>query len=143
MIRHTPGNNQRALALFLARGHYERLAARYRASLREKAQQISEAVRRYLPTWQFREPTGGSALWVQGQSGANMDSLEPEARKKGILIESGSNFFYSAEPSREFARLAYSTIDLKQIEPGIRLLAQVAWEQRNNNRQLGSQQSIA
>ena len=37
MIRHTPGNNQRALALFLVRGHYERLATRYRAKARSPA----------------------------------------------------------------------------------------------------------
>lgn len=132
MIRHTPGNNQRALAFFLARGHYERLVTRYRASLQEKAQEISEAVRRYLPTWRFREPTVGSALWVQAQSGSNLDDLAQEAGKKGILIDSGSTFFHGLEPPKEFARLAYSTIDRKLIEPGIRLLAQAAWEQRNN-----------
>lgn len=142
MIRHTPGNNQRALALFLVRGHYERLATRYRASLREKSHDISEAVRRYLPTWKFREPAGGSALWVQGQSGSDLEALALEAKKKGILIESGSNFFHSTEPPKEFARLAYSTIDRKLIEPGIRLLAQVAWEQRNSNLQPNNQHDI-
>ena len=131
LIRHPPGNNQRALALFLARGHYERLSARYRVSLQEKSGEISEAVRRYLPTWQFREPVGGSALWVQGPSGANMAALALDARRKSILLESGASFFHAQQPPEEFARLAYSTIDRKLIEPGIRLLAQVAWEQRN------------
>ena len=134
MIRHTPGNNQRALALFLSRDHYERLAVRYRTLLHGRAHELSEAVRRYLPSWQFREPEGGSALWVQGPIEANMAEVEIQARQRGILIESGGSFFHSAEPPRQFARLAYSAIDQKLIKPGIRLLAQVTWEQRNNHR---------
>jgi len=132
MIRHTPGNNQRALALFLSRGHYERLAVRYRALLQGRAQTLSEAIRRYLPTWQFREPQGGSALWVQGAIESNMADVALRAREKGILIESGGSFFHAAQPPQQFARLAYSAIDQKLIEPGVRLLAQVTWEQRNN-----------
>lgn len=131
IIRHTPGNNQRALALFLARGHYERLSNKYRAFLQEKAHEISETVRRYLPTWQFREPQGGSALWVQGPSGTDMTALAVDARRKGLLLESGESFFQAEQPPKEFARLAYSTIDRDLIEPGIRLLAQLVWEQRN------------
>jgi GntR family transcriptional regulator / MocR family aminotransferase len=133
MIRHTPGNNQRALALFIARGHYERLLVRYRDLLHVRAHELSEAVRRYLPTWKFREPESGSALWVQAESDSNMATVELQARKKGILIESGASFFHAVQPPPQFARLAYSTIDRKLIEPGIRLLAQVAWEQRNND----------
>ena len=132
MIRHTPGNNQRALALFLSRGHYERLAVRYRALLQGRAQTLSEAIRRYLPMWQFREPQGGSALWVQGAIESNMADVALRAREKGILIESGGSFFHAAQPPQQFARLAYSAIDQKLIEPGVRLLAQVTWEQRNN-----------
>ncbi len=131
MIRHAPGNNQRALALFLSRGHYERLAVRYRSLLHERAHELSEAIRRYLPAWQFREPTGGSALWVQVPVECNMADLELETRKKGVLIESGESFFHAPQPPQQFARLAYSAIDRKLIEPGIRLLAQAAWEQRN------------
>lgn len=133
MIRHTPGNNQRALALFLARGHYERLAVRYRELLQDRAHELSEAVRRYLSAWQFREPGGGSALWIQGPSDSNMADVELEARKKGVLMESGESFFHAAQPPQQFARLAYSAIDRELIEPGIRLLAQVMWEQRNKH----------
>jgi GntR family transcriptional regulator / MocR family aminotransferase len=135
IIRHTPGNNQRALALFLARGHYDRLLVRYRELLQARAHELSEAVHRYLPTWKFCEPEGGSALWVQGSGESNMAAVKVQARKKGILIESGDSFFHALQPPQQFARLAYSTIDRNLIEPGIRLLAQVAWEQRNNRRQ--------
>ncbi len=135
IIRHTPGNNQRALALFLARGHYDRLLVRYRDLLQIRARGLAEAVRRYLPTWGFREPEGGSALWIQAPAESNMTALKLQARRKGILIESGDSFFHAAHPPQQFARLAYSTIDRNLIEPGIRLLAQVAWEQRNSHRQ--------
>ncbi len=133
IIRHPPGNNQRALALFLARGHYDRLLVRYRELLESRAHVLADSVRRYLPTWKFKEPEGGSSLWLQAPAGTDMAMLKLHARKKGILIESGDSFFHEAMPQQRFARLAYSTIDRNLIEPGIRLLAQVAWEQRNSN----------
>jgi DNA-binding transcriptional MocR family regulator len=48
-------------------------------------------------------------------------------------MESGESFFHAAQPPQQFARLAYSAIDRELIEPGIRLLAQVMWEQRNKH----------
>jgi len=134
ILRHAPTNNQRAMGLFIAHGHFERLAMRHRSSLEQRAARITDALHRYLPAWRFNTPRSGSALWVQGQAGCSMKRIEVEARKKSILIESGDAFFHSPDPPRNFARLAYSTIDLDLIEPGIRILAGVAREQRRQPR---------
>jgi GntR family transcriptional regulator/MocR family aminotransferase len=130
ILRHTPNNNQRALALFIAHGHYEQLQTRYRASLASRALQITDSLRNHLPMWRFREPLGGSALWVETPQQSDTLSIEIQARKKGVLIESGGSFFRSHTPSRNFARLAYSTIAPELIDPGVRTLARVVREQQ-------------
>jgi GntR family transcriptional regulator/MocR family aminotransferase len=134
ILRHTPNNNQRALALFIAHGHYEHLMIRYRESLATRAHQITESFRHHLPTWHFREPRGGSALWLQAPPHCDTYSIEMEARSKGVLIENGGSFFRSSNPPRYFARLAYSTIAPELIDPGIRALAQVARGQQTVQR---------
>jgi len=129
ILRHTPGNNQRALALFIAHGHYDRLLARHGESLRTRATVIAEALARYIPSWKFVEPVGGSALWVKAPQGTDMAAIALQARRKGVLIESGGPFFQAGDPPSNFARLAYSTIPVELIEPGIRTLAQVVRRQ--------------
>jgi GntR family transcriptional regulator/MocR family aminotransferase len=129
ILRHTPGNNQRALALFIAHGHYDRLLTRHGESLRVRAAVIAEALGRYIPTWKFVAPVGGSALWVEAPQDTDMAAIALQARKKGVLIESGGPFFRSADPPVNFARLAYSSIPIELIEPGIRTLAQVVRRQ--------------
>ena len=126
IIRHPPTNNQRAMALFIAQGHYDRLLAKNRKSLEERSRCITEACRQFLPSWSFREPLGGSALWLEAPSAISMREVSARARKQGILIESGSVFFASPASPGNFVRLAYSTIPLEQIRPGIEKLARIA-----------------
>jgi GntR family transcriptional regulator/MocR family aminotransferase len=130
ILRHTPNNNQRTLALFIAHGHYELLLTRYRSSLASRARQITESLRQHLPAWHFREPRGGSALWVETPQHYDTFAIEVQARKKGVLIESGASFFRSASPPNNFARLAYSTIAPELIDPGVRALARAVREQQ-------------
>jgi GntR family transcriptional regulator/MocR family aminotransferase len=134
ILRHAPTNNQRAMGLFIAHGHFERLAVRHRSSLEQRAARIAESLHRHLPAWRFKTPRSGSALWVQGPASCSMKSIEVEARKKSVLVECGDAFFHSQDPPRNFVRLAYSTIDLDLIEPGIRILAGVVREQKRHAR---------
>ena len=123
MIRHAPLNNQRALAIFIAHGHYDVALARKRTSLQARSSVICEALRHSLPTWKFRNPKGGSALWLQTPGTTNVSELELTTRKRGILIERGDPFFHASHPPTNFLRLAYSSIPIEHIKPGIEALA--------------------
>jgi GntR family transcriptional regulator/MocR family aminotransferase len=125
ILRHPPGNNQRALALFIAHGHYEQILRQQRVSLRNRAESISKSLRQYRPDWDFREPRGGSALWIKGPEHLNMSRIKLQARERGVLIESGGGYFHSSQQPSNFARLHYSSIDLKMIDPGIQTLAKL------------------
>jgi len=126
VLRHPPGNNQRALALFIAHGHYERYLKRRRVALKLRAEQITTSLRHHLPEWEFRTPEGGSSIWLQSRPDEDVNTIKLRARKEGVLFESGDAYFHTSSPRSSFARLNYSTIDLDLIDPGIAALALAA-----------------
>lgn len=123
MLRHGPANNQRAVALFLALGHHDKLLRRLAAVLRERAAAMRDALTRHLPECSWRYSDGGSSYWVRGPEGLDSRALAERAQAAGVLIEPGDVFFQGAAPPRCYFRLGFASIPLPKIEPGIRLLA--------------------
>jgi GntR family transcriptional regulator/MocR family aminotransferase len=124
MVRHAPNNNQRTAALFLALGHHDTLIRRLHRAYRSRWEVMGAALQKYLPN-ASRIPTfGGTSFWVKGPARLDSEVLGEAAAKKGIIIEPGRINFGGDKPPRTFFRLAFSSIDEKKIEPGIRLLAE-------------------
>jgi GntR family transcriptional regulator/MocR family aminotransferase len=124
MVRHAPNNNQRTAALFLSLGHHDTLIRRLHRAYRTRWEIMAAALGAHMPA-AARIPTfGGTSFWVNGPDGLDSEELARRAAQKGILIEPGRINFGSPEPPRNFFRLAFSSIDEKKIEPGIRLLAE-------------------
>lgn len=135
MVRHAPNNNQRTAALFLALGHHDTLIRRLHRAYRTRWESMGEALQRHLPN-ASRIPTfGGTSFWVKGPPRLDSEVLARKAAEQGILIEPGRINFGAADPPRNFFRLAFSSIDEKHIEPGIRLLAQKIAEGERSSRQ--------
>jgi GntR family transcriptional regulator/MocR family aminotransferase len=128
MMRHPPTNNERALALFVSLGHHDMLIRRLTKAYDQRLAVLGEAVRRYLPTWRFAAPTGGSALWVQASAGVSMDQVAQEALAEGVVLESGSIFFSQPQShfAQRYARLGVASIQETLIPRGIQRLAQAA-----------------
>jgi GntR family transcriptional regulator/MocR family aminotransferase len=124
MIRHPPTNNQRALAIFIAQGHYDRLLARTRAALANRARSMAAALRQFLPEFSFHEPRGGSAIWLKGPGEIDLSRVETEARQNGVIVEFGGPFFCAPSPPPNYLRLGYSSIPCERIVPGIERLAE-------------------
>jgi GntR family transcriptional regulator/MocR family aminotransferase len=125
MLRHPASNNQRAVALFLARGYHDSLIRNLVSSYRERWERMSAALQQFLPHSATAPSFGGSSFWVQGPEGLDARQLAEEALAEGILIEPGDvHFLGSDQPSRYF-RLGYSSIPVERIEPGIRKLAEI------------------
>jgi len=126
MLRHPPANNERAVALFLARGHHDSLVRRLSHAYKERWQAMGDALSRHLPE-SSRMPTfGGTAYWVRGPEGLDARALQHEAEQHGILIESGDVFFHGADPPLNFFRLGFSSIPVDRVETGIEQLAELA-----------------
>ena len=123
MFRHTPNNNQRTVARFLALGHYDTMVHRLHRAYRARWQAMNEALTRHLPG-SFEQPSfGGSSFWVHGPEGLDTEALDRRARARGVLIEPGRIFFFSENPPTNYFRLAFSSVASERIEPGIRILA--------------------
>ena len=125
MLRHPPANNERTVALFLARGHHDSLLRRLSQVYRERWQLIGELLDRYLPE-STRVPTfGGTSYWVKGPVGLNAIELQRRAEEHSLLIEAGDIYFLSSNPPLNYFRLGFASIPTERIEAGIKLLAEL------------------
>ncbi len=125
MLRHPPGNNQRATALFLANGHFDVLVRRIHRVYRERWQMMAQALETHLPGWARTPGFGGSSYWLTGPDGLCSGRLAEKAAEDGVLIEPGEPFFVRPEDGRSHFRLGFSSIPSERIEPGIRRLTKV------------------
>ena len=125
MLRHPPTNNQRSIALFIARGHYDALLTRVNNAYSERWRATRAALETQLPKVTVVPNQGGSAFWLSGPPGLDCRKLEAAAAEHGIIIEPGDVCFMDEDrPCRHF-RIGVSSIPLDRIEPGIRALAEV------------------
>ena len=125
MLRHPSGDNQRAFAHFLARGHYDALLYRLSYTYQERWQTMGDALKRYLPEAVITPPSGGTACWVQGPPELDARALQQKAMARGIFIESDDTYFLSGGSPRHYFRLGFSSIPVDRIEPGLRKLAKL------------------
>ena len=122
MLRHPPGNNQRAAALFLANGHYDVLVRRIHRAYRARWQVMGDALAEHLPGWAERPSFGGSAYWLTGPAGFDAEKLAELALAQGIVIEPGAIFFADPGAGARHLRLGFSSIPADRIAPGIERL---------------------
>ena len=125
MLRHPPTNNQRIIALFIARGHLDALVNRLRNTYKARWQAMGDALARYLPESSQVPAFGGTSYWVRGPENLDVRALESRAAERGILIEPGDVHFMSTHPPANFFRLGLSSIPLDRIEPGVQQLAEL------------------
>lgn len=128
MVRHAPNNNQRTAALFLSLGHHDTLIRRLHRAYRSRWEVMGEALRKHMPNASRNPAFGGTSFWVRGRAGLDSEMLAARATRQGILIEPGRINFGVADPPRDTFRLAFSSIDERRIEPGVRLLAGIIAE---------------
>ena len=125
MLRHPPANNQRSVALFLARGHHDALTRRLVAAYKRRCEAMTEALDKYLPSSSEMPVFGGSSFWVRGHDGLDARELQGRAAREGILIEPGDIHFLSTDPPRNFFRLGFASIKTEKIGPGIERLSRI------------------
>lgn len=123
ILRHPAANNQRAAAMFMARGYYTALKRSLAAAYKERCLVLRDALDHYLPDSTTLPAHGGSSFWIKGPESLDARQLAQKASAEGILIEPGDVHFQAKNPPLNCFRLGYSSIDSARIEPGIRRLA--------------------
>ncbi|MFO1034328.1 MAG: PLP-dependent aminotransferase family protein [Hyphomicrobiales bacterium] len=124
MVRHPPNNNQRAAALFLSLGHHDTLIRRLHKAYRTRWEIMGRSLGEYMPMSSRNPSFGGTAYWVKGPDKLDSEKLYKTALAKGLFIEPGRIYFGGAKQPGNYFKLAFSSIDEKKIEPGIKLLAE-------------------
>ena len=126
MLRHPPGNNQRAAALFLALGYYDALVARLHRTYARRWTTMGQALERHFPGWARAPAFGGTSWWLKGPPALDCRRLAREALEDGIVVEPGDIYFARPEGGRHHMRLGFSSIPEERIGPGIARLAAIA-----------------
>jgi len=120
-IRHPPGHLQRAMALFIASGHYHRAVRRHRIALRRKWEATCRALEQWVPV-SVITPPGGVSIWVEGPEGLDAVTLAESLDEQGVIIERGDICYLEPSAHRNSFRLGFAAIRLDAIEPGMRLV---------------------
>jgi Transcriptional regulators containing a DNA-binding HTH domain and an aminotransferase domain (MocR family) and their eukaryotic orthologs len=128
MLRHPPTNNQRALATFIALGHYRHHLGRVGATMLERARLIAKLLPEVMPTTAFRRGEGATSFWLETPPQVDARVLAAQAKTRGILIEPGDMFFSDPAAGRRFFRLGFGAISTHRIEPGLRRLGRIVDE---------------
>ena len=123
VLRHPPGHIQRTAAYFLSLGHYDSLIRKTGQVYAKRRSVMEEALADNGLKITGRGLFGGSSIWMRAPEGTDMNMVDTELRKKGVLLEPGVHFFHGDNPPRNFYRLAYSSIPAKLIPEGIAILA--------------------
>ncbi|GMG83698.1 PLP-dependent aminotransferase family protein [Paralimibaculum aggregatum] len=125
MLRHPPGNNQRAAALFMTNGHYEVLVRRIHRVYRGRWLAMQEALETHLPGWAQAPGFGGSAFWLTGPAGFDSAGFAERALAEGVLVEPGGAFFAREAAGARHLRLGFSSIPAERIPEGIGRIARL------------------
>lgn len=128
MVRHPSANNQRSVALFISRGYYDALAAKLLKVYERRWQVMADALAKHLPESTSPPSFGGSSYWVKAPDNIDARQLKSIARDHSLLLEPGDIHFAEDDAPLNFFRLGYSSIQTKNIEPGIELLAKLIHE---------------
>ena len=91
--------------------------------MRSHRDAMYESLQRHLPDAKARKPEGGYFLWLRLPEHIDTERLYEIALGKGVKILPGKYAFAVESPPSNFARLAFSYENPKQIEEGIRRLA--------------------
>lgn len=125
MVRHPSANNQRSVALFIARGYYDALAAKLLKEYEVRWQEMATALAKHMPDSASPPTFGGSSYWVQGPDNLDARELQQLAKENSLILEPGDIHFYGENPPLNYFRLGYSSIKINNIDPGIKLLSEL------------------
>jgi len=118
--------DQLALSELLARDSLERHVRRVRKRYGERARAMASALAASMPEGtRFREPCGGSSIWVELPPHVDADALAVAARERGIAYASGEPFrVESAGPPALL--LSFAALVPDEIRDGVEELAALA-----------------
>ncbi len=125
IYRHPSALDQRAMAIFLADGHYDGHIRRQQEMLATRWAMLLRQIEIELPDCRPTMTSGGSAIWLKLPPGVSSRLVQEEALKHGVVVEVGDVHFAQPSPDKSFIRLGFGAISTDAIPPGIARLRDV------------------
>jgi GntR family transcriptional regulator/MocR family aminotransferase len=121
--RHPPGNTQRALALFIDRGHYHSFIARVSSELERRSAAFKRSAAKWLPDVFYAHHPGSSTFWMTFPKEEDLRPFYAKLRGQGIFVESGDRFFFEGE-RYNCVRMSVSQMPEAAIDRALRVAAE-------------------
>ncbi len=126
---HSPQLTQRALAEYLARGHFAGHLRTVRTFYRERRDAMITSLQHHFPSEAaYTVPAGGFCCWVALPPGLRSRDLLQAAIERGVAFAPGQMFF-PEQPAQGYIRLSFSAHRPKEIERGVATLGELLHEQ--------------
>ncbi len=135
-LRHAPGNNQRALAVFLGLGHYNVHHQNLKRHYIKRSVVMGDALNHHFADlfkqgWAMRAHQGGMSYWLTMPENIDSRLLASACMEEGVLIEPGGNFFQDTHRNHHHMRLGFSSIDAGAIDAGIQRISHLMKQKIN------------
>ena len=106
--------------------HLERHVRDLRQIYRRRRDLMLQALERHMPSGtSWTRPEGGFFIWVTFPEGVDTTRMLPQARERGVEFLPGASCYVDGR-GRDQLRLSFSLADDGQIEPGVRIIGEIA-----------------
>ena len=106
--------------------HLERHVCDLRHIYRRRRDLMLQVLERHMPSGtSWTRPEGGFFIWVTFPKGVDTTRMLPQARERGVEFLPGTSCYVDGR-GRHQLRLSFSFADDDQIEPGVRIIAEIA-----------------
>lgn len=127
VLRHPPGHLQRAVAYYLAQGHYDAQMERIARAFRARREEMDRHIEALGLATASSNTFGGTSIWMRTPPGRTAADLAVRLQARSVLIEPGDAFWGGHGQGRgRHYRLAYSSIPQKDIAEGLARIAAVS-----------------
>ena len=123
MYRHAPLFLQEVIALFIRKGYFEAHLRNLEKSYQIRWTQTHASIQKYLSFLKVSSTHGGTSFWLEGPADFNSTELKNNLEKRGVLIDSGNNYYLKRNNNSGF-RLGFAFIEVDKIEDGIRIISE-------------------
>ncbi len=118
----SPNFSQVIATEFLKRGYMEKYLERIRPEYRLRRDLVLKAIEKYFPEGiKFVKPQGGFYIWIELPEKVQASDVLDYGLKNGIVFVLGKSFVPDGQSGNTF-RIAYSNVDIDQIEKGIKVI---------------------
>jgi len=115
---------QRTAGIFLSLGHYDAMLRNHFGIYERRLIALRDALNHYRPLSIAIPPvTGGTSYWVRGPENLDAEKLRIVAQGAGVLIEPATPYFADGQGRSNMFRLGVTSLDERQIRPGIEVLS--------------------